>query len=205
MNSSIYEEEEKKITLGGGRKSIKPKSKTTKPKSKTTKPKSKTTKPKSKKTKGGMMELDGTDSQYEYAPALAEDEYIKTMVDATPGWYEPGTPDNKKPITVDLNALINDHQFGRTTPDNKFVVASDIIKTPSGVQMIGGAKPKKSTKPKKTTTKPKKTTTMPKKTTTKPKKTTTKPKKTTTKPKKTTTKPKKSTKPMKKTKSWWQF
>ena len=162
--------EESSFKMTGGAKPKKTKKTTMKPKKKTvvkskpvTKPKKKTVvKPKStpkpkkkssvksKKTKGGMMELNGYDqTNTEYAPAMAEDEYIKTMVDATPGWYEPGTPNNQKPITVDLNALINDHVFGRTTPDNKFVVASDIVKTPSGIQMIGGAKPQNPKTPKK--------------------------------------------------------
>jgi len=104
---------------------------------------------------------------------------IPLFSDTSPGWYFKGS---KQSLAVDSSAGINEYVFGRTTPDNKFIVASGLVDQNGVVKMTGAGKSKtikpKTVKPK--TTKPK--TLKPK--TLKPK--TTKPK--TLKPK--TTKPK---------------
>ena len=60
-----------------------------------------------------------------------------------------------KPYAVDLNVGTNEYIFGRTTPNNKFIVSTGLINNPKpyGIQMVGGKRKSKTTK----TTKPKKT------------------------------------------------
>ena len=47
-----------------------------------------------------------------------------------------------KPYAVDLNVGTNEYIFGRTTPDNKFIVSTGLINDPKpfGIQMVGGKK-----------------------------------------------------------------
>ena len=51
---------------------------------------------------------------------------------------------NPKPFAVDLNAGTNEYIFGRVTPNNKFIVSTGLVKTPSkyGIEMVGGKKSK---------------------------------------------------------------
>ena len=43
---------------------------------------------------------------------------------------------------VNLDVGINEYVFGRTTPNNKFIVSTGLINDPIGVQMVGGKKVK---------------------------------------------------------------
>lgn len=72
----------------------------------------------------------------------------------SPDWHDPQQP---APLAVDLDVGINEYQFGRTTPDNKFVVATGLVDNPQGVEMVGGKKStdKKKKMKKSTTKKPK--------------------------------------------------
>jgi hypothetical protein len=47
-----------------------------------------------------------------------------------------------KPYAVDLNVGTNEYIFGRTTPNNKFIVSTGLINDPKpfGIQMVGGKK-----------------------------------------------------------------
>ncbi len=77
---------------------------------------------------------------------------IATYAYYTPDWYDVG---EKRPFAVDATVGINEYQFGRTTPDNKFVVASGLVGNDTGLLMTGGKKTvkrrtKKLTKTKKT-------------------------------------------------------
>ncbi len=70
---------------------------------------------------------------------------IATYAYYTPDWYDVG---EKRPFAVDATVGINEYQFGRTTPDNKFVVASGLVGNDTGLLMTGGKKKvsKRSTK-----------------------------------------------------------
>ena len=78
---------------------------------------------------------------------------IATYAYYTPDWYDIG---EKRPFAVDSTVGINEYQFGRTTPDNKFVVASVLVGNDTGLLMTGGKLKKPTKKPTKKIT-PKKT------------------------------------------------
>jgi len=54
-------------------------------------------------------------------------------------WYNK-FQQNNKPYAVNTDVGINEYTFGRTTPDNKFIVASGLVmnKQPYGIEMVGG-------------------------------------------------------------------
>jgi DNA-directed RNA polymerase III subunit RPC6/RNA polymerase primary sigma factor/RNA exonuclease 1 len=70
-------------------------------------------------------------------------QFIPTYTETSPGWHNEFS---NAPYAVDLNVGINEYMFSRPTPDNKFVVSTGLINTPSGVEMIGGKKSKKTNK-----------------------------------------------------------
>jgi len=107
---------------------------------------------------------------------------IHTYIDYTQDWHNAG--DKPIPYAVDSSAGINEYIFGRTTPDNKFIVASGLVKNKTGIEMTGGKKKKRSTSKSKKSKTTKKTTKSTKRST----------KKTTKSTKKTTKKSSKSTK-----------
>ena len=76
---------------------------------------------------------------------------IATYAQYSPDWYDIG---ERRPFAVDATVGINEYQFGRTTPDNKFVVASGLVGNDTGLLMTGGKKTVKNRKttPKKVTT-----------------------------------------------------
>ena len=55
----------------------------------------------------------------------------------SPDWHD---AKQHAPLAVDLDVGINEYTFGRTTPDNKFVVATGLVDNPNGVEMVGGKK-----------------------------------------------------------------
>jgi hypothetical protein len=65
--------------------------------------------------------------------------YAQTSYD----WYNK-FQENNKPYAVSSSVGINEYTFGRTTPDNKFIVASGLVmnKKPFGIEMVGGSKKK---------------------------------------------------------------
>lgn len=84
---------------------------------------------------------------------------IHTFVDYSQDWHNANA--KNIPYAVDSSAGINEYIFGRTTPDNQFIVATGLVQNKDGIEMTGGKKRKGAKKTKKTT----KTTTKAKKTT----------------------------------------
>ena len=74
---------------------------------------------------------------------------IPLFSDTSPGWYFHG---EKEPLAVDSSVGINEYTFGRTTPDNKFIVATGLVDQNGVVKMTGAGKSKivkpKTVKPK---------------------------------------------------------
>ena len=64
---------------------------------------------------------------------------IPLYSDTSTDWHMKGKPSN---LAVDLNVGINEYQFGRPTPDNKFVVSTGLVNKPFGVEMVGSGKKK---------------------------------------------------------------
>jgi hypothetical protein len=73
---------------------------------------------------------------------------IRLYDDYSQDWHYPGTPQSNIPYAIDSSAGINEYQFGRTTPDNKFIVATGLVKNNVGIEMTGGGKKKKKSKTK---------------------------------------------------------
>ena len=65
--------------------------------------------------------------------------YTQTSYD----WHN-NNQQNNKPYSVNSNVGINEYIFGRTTPNNKFIVASGLVlnKNPWGIEMVGGKEKK---------------------------------------------------------------
>ena len=72
------------------------------------------------------------------------DTSIRLYDDYSKDWHYPGTPESQIPYAIDSSAGINEYQFGRTTPDNKFIVSTGLVKNNVGIEMTGGKKKKKS-------------------------------------------------------------
>ena len=72
------------------------------------------------------------------------DTSIRLYDDYSKDWHYPGTPESQIPYAIDSSAGINEYQFGRTTPDNNFIVATGLVKNNVGIEMTGGKKKKKS-------------------------------------------------------------
>ena len=81
------------------------------------------------------------------------DTSIRLYDDYSKDWHYPGTPESQIPYAIDSSAGINEYQFGRTTPDNKFIVATGLVKNNVGIEMTGGKKKKPKSKSKPSTTK----------------------------------------------------
>lgn len=62
---------------------------------------------------------------------------IPLYTTTSPDWHE---AKQHAPLAVDLDVGINEYTFGRTTPDNKFVIATGLVNNPQGVEMVGGKK-----------------------------------------------------------------
>jgi len=62
---------------------------------------------------------------------------IPLAVDFSKDWEYKNS--EQTPYSVDLNVGVNEYVFGRTTPDNRFIVSSGIVKNDSGMQLTGGA------------------------------------------------------------------
>ena len=70
-------------------------------------------------------------------------EFMPLYSDTSKDWHNSGVIPN---LAVNLDVGMNEYTFGRTTPDNKFIVATGLIKKPYGVEMIGGGNTKNSKK-----------------------------------------------------------
>jgi len=70
------------------------------------------------------------------------DTSIRLYDDYSKDWHYPGTPEQNIPYAIDSSAGINEYQFGRTTPDNHFIVATGLVKNNVGIEMTGGKKTK---------------------------------------------------------------
>jgi hypothetical protein len=66
--------------------------------------------------------------------------HIPLYSDTSPGWHNEG---QKSPYAVDLSVGVNEYTFGRTTPNNKFVVSTGLVNKPFGIEMTGAGKTKK--------------------------------------------------------------
>jgi len=66
-------------------------------------------------------------------------EYMELYSDTSKDWHDKGSIPN---LAVNLDVGINEYMFGRTTPNNNFIVATGLVKKPYGVEMIGGSKKK---------------------------------------------------------------
>ena len=64
-------------------------------------------------------------------------EYMEIYTDTSPGWHNDNSP---TPYAVNLDVGINEYMFGRTTPDNKFVVSTGLENNCTGIKMVGGKK-----------------------------------------------------------------
>ena len=89
---------------------------------------------------GGSCNKNKNNEYYSNNP----DTSIRLYDDYSKDWYYPGTPESQIPYAIDSSAGINEYQFGRTTPDNKFIVATGLVKNNVGIEMTGGKKKKKS-------------------------------------------------------------
>ena len=65
--------------------------------------------------------------------------HIPLYSNTSPDWHTEG---QKQPYAVDLNVGVNEYIFGRTTPDNKFVVSTGLVNKPFGIEMTGAGKTK---------------------------------------------------------------
>ena len=68
---------------------------------------------------------------------------IPLYTDTSTDWHKEGVPSN---YSVNLDVGINEYQFGRTTPNNKFVVSTGLVDKPYGIEMVGGNKKKSKSK-----------------------------------------------------------
>jgi hypothetical protein len=77
------------------------------------------------------------------------DTSIRLYSDYSQDWHYPNTLPQNIPYAINSNVGINEYQFSRTTPDNKFIVATGLVKNKVGIEMTGGKKKKKTkSKPK---------------------------------------------------------
>jgi hypothetical protein len=65
--------------------------------------------------------------------------HIPLYSNTSPDWHTEG---QKQPYAVDLNVGVNEYIFGRTTPNNKFVVSTGLVNKPFGIEMTGAGKVK---------------------------------------------------------------
>ena len=66
---------------------------------------------------------------------------IPTYSLTSPDWHTANQ--NPIPLATSASAGYNEYIFGRTTPDNKFIVATGLVPGPYGLEMVGGSKAKK--------------------------------------------------------------
>jgi outer membrane biosynthesis protein TonB len=66
-------------------------------------------------------------------------QYMELYSDTSKDWHNKGSVPN---LAVNLDVGINEYMFGRTTPNNNFIVSTGLVKKPYGVEMIGGSKKK---------------------------------------------------------------
>lgn len=95
------------------------------------------------------------------APIMAESQRntIPLHTLASADWVNQGQKPGPPPYAADLSVGVNEYQFGRTTPDGQFVVATGLVpKSINNIEMIGAGKKKRSTRKKSTKSTAKKVT-----------------------------------------------
>ena len=119
----------------------------------------------SRKMRGGMAPLTGMEGVTglgsknfaDSSPIMAESQKNTIPLETiAPGdWVNQGQKAGPPPYVAEASVGWNEYQFGRTTPDNKFVVATGLVPNkPYTLEMIGAGKKKKtSSKKKKSTSK----------------------------------------------------
>ena len=70
-------------------------------------------------------------------------ENIPLYTETSPDWVNSET--SSSPYAVNLDVGINEYQFSRPTPDNKFITATGLVDNSHGIEMVGG-KSKKNNK-----------------------------------------------------------
>ena len=90
-----------------------------------------------KKMKGGncqsgLLQNIGYDDLASYSQTSDD---IPLYSQTSGDWYNSNQP---QPLAADLDVGINEYTFSRPTPNNKFVVATGLINTPKGLEMVGG-------------------------------------------------------------------
>ncbi len=105
----------------------------------------------SRKMRGGAeAEITGLgSSQFSNAAPIGAESQRNTIpleTIATPDWVNNGQKPGPPPYAAESSVGWNEYQFGRTTPDNKFIVATGLVPKPGALEMIGAGKKKKSTK-----------------------------------------------------------
>jgi hypothetical protein len=69
---------------------------------------------------------------------------IPVYSQTSPGWNSiKGEEAGYQPFAVDMDVGYNEYIFGRTTPNNDFVVTTGLVKDPMGFQMTGAGKSNK--------------------------------------------------------------
>lgn len=63
---------------------------------------------------------------------------IPLYTESSPDWTKTGHA--SPPFAVGMEVGVNQYTFGRTTPDNQFIVATGLNRNPHGIEMIGGKK-----------------------------------------------------------------
>ncbi len=110
---------------------------------------SKKTKSTSKKLKSPSKKKRSTSSKSKKIMKGGQD--IPLFTTTSNDWHD---ANQKAPLAADLSVGVNEYQFSRTTPDNKFVTSSGVVDTPKGIEMVGGKKYKKSSTKKPSSKKP---------------------------------------------------
>jgi hypothetical protein len=102
--------------------------------------------------RGGVSGLEST-TLSNASPIMAESQRnsIPLNTIATPDWTNPNQPRGPPPYAAESSVGWNEYQFGRTTPDNKFIVATGLVEKPGSLEMIGAGKKKRKSTVKKVT------------------------------------------------------
>jgi len=103
----------------------------------------------SRKMRGGAeAEITGLgSSQFSNAAPIGAESQRNTIpleTIATPDWVNNGQKPGPPPYAAESSVGWNEYQFGRTTPDNKFVVATGLVPGKNSLEMIGAGKKKRS-------------------------------------------------------------
>ena len=136
------------VLEGGKKRRSRSRSSSRKTKTKTTKRKTSSRRRSMRGGVSGMENVTGLGSSVfsNSAPISAESQKntIPLQTIATSDWTNPGQKPGPPPYAASSSVGWNEYQFGRTTPDNKFVVATGLVPGKNSLEMIGAGKKKRS-------------------------------------------------------------